>query len=228
MEVVVMKGMKQSIIMKPVPWPWMEHPAWDAEGVYAYKPNEKDFTHLGMAGELTPISCVHDEIANGMSEITLVHPLDEAGKYQFIKNDVVLRVPVPVRTTPALAALRSGMTVPPGKIKDVEKWRVRGGASRDDRRLWTFRKYCIGDTDITPPEYPPGFTPGTPWVAPGKVKGVIGVQAAATLLERFTTVEGGVLWFRVKTPAPTRLSGKIIRKCTITKKRSRAEIHMSR
>ena len=70
--------------------------------IYVYAANSDDFTTFGLVGALTPTSCVFEEEANGMSEITLEHPIDAWGKYQALEINNLLQVKVPVRTPPAI------------------------------------------------------------------------------------------------------------------------------
>lgn len=70
--------------------------------IYVYEPKCEDFTNFGLVGTLTPASCVFEEEANGMSEITLEHPMDDLGRYRALEINNLLMVPVPVRTTPEI------------------------------------------------------------------------------------------------------------------------------
>jgi len=69
--------------------------------VYIYG-NGQNFDGMGICGALTPVSCIHDEQAGGMSEVTLEHPFDELGKWEAIRTGRVLKCWVPVRETPQL------------------------------------------------------------------------------------------------------------------------------
>lgn len=69
---------------------------------YIYEGKGQDFDGLGLVGALTPTACVHDETANGNSEITLEHPFDELGKWSFLQRGRILKCWVPVRETPLL------------------------------------------------------------------------------------------------------------------------------
>ena len=68
--------------------------------IYVFKPKETDFSGIGEAGSLTPLSVVHTEVKNGMSELEIVHPFDEMGKWTFLQNGYNIIAEVPVRTTP--------------------------------------------------------------------------------------------------------------------------------
>lgn len=85
--------------------------------IYVYAADCEDFTNFGLVGALEPTSCTFEEEANGLSEITLEHPLDDFGKYTQLICNNILAVDVPVRTTPEINA---------GNIvTSVEKWVVR-------------------------------------------------------------------------------------------------------
>ena len=58
-----------------------------------------DFSGNGI-GPLCPTSCEVSETLNGAYEVTMVHPLDELGKWQRIESWRILRVPVPAAMTP--------------------------------------------------------------------------------------------------------------------------------
>ena len=47
--------------------------------IFVYPPDCTDFSTNGN-GALSPISCEVTETLNGEYEVTLVHPIDEAGK----------------------------------------------------------------------------------------------------------------------------------------------------
>ena len=70
--------------------------------IYVYDHKCEDFTNFGLVGALTPISCIFEEEADGMSEITLEHPMDEYEKYKALQYNRLLMVEVPVRTTPEI------------------------------------------------------------------------------------------------------------------------------
>lgn len=47
---------------------------------------------------LMPTSCIMREKAGGSYELTLTHPIDQAGKWQHLQPMALLKVPVPVKT----------------------------------------------------------------------------------------------------------------------------------
>ena len=94
--------------------------------IFIYSANETDFTHNGL-GDLTPTACTVEEHANGMYALSMAHPIDETGKWTKIANNCVLKVPVPVRTTPEI-----NISVPDTPIIDgnYEIWKVKTQGGR--------------------------------------------------------------------------------------------------
>ena len=64
-----------------------------------YAPNATDFSTLGL-GALAPYECTVEEQAGGMYELTMTHPMDEAGKWLNIGVGCIVKAPAPVRETP--------------------------------------------------------------------------------------------------------------------------------
>ncbi len=58
-----------------------------------------DFSNNGL-GPVNPQSCIVTEMLNGEWELTLVHPIDELGKWQRLAEGNILRAPVPAGMTP--------------------------------------------------------------------------------------------------------------------------------
>ena len=85
--------------------------------VYVYPADCQEFTSFGLVGALTPTSCIFEEEANGISEITMQHPIDAFGRHTQLIADNLLKVDVPVRTTPEI---KNGVIV-----TVVEQWAVR-------------------------------------------------------------------------------------------------------
>lgn len=85
--------------------------------IYVYASDCEDFTNFGLVGALTPASCVFEEEANGLSEITMEHPLDALGKYTQLACNNILMMEVPVRTTPEIYNNQI--------VTSVEQWIVR-------------------------------------------------------------------------------------------------------
>ena len=96
--------------------------------VYIFDKGCDDFASFGLVGALAPEECTFEEEANGMSELTLVHPLDAMGKYTAIERERILMAEVPVRTTPEIDG---------GKIvTSVEKWSVKATATKAERTIY--------------------------------------------------------------------------------------------
>ena len=68
-----------------------------------------DFSGNGI-GPLCPSSCEVSETLNGEYELTMVHPLDELGKWQRIESGRILRVPVPSAMTPHVNLITQATT----------------------------------------------------------------------------------------------------------------------
>ena len=94
-----------------------------------------DFSNNGL-GPVTPQSASVTETLNGEYELTLVHPLDEAGKWQRLAEGRILRAPVPAAMTPQVELIRQPST-------GTEIYRV--STNRDPLRLrsGTGTKYRI-------------------------------------------------------------------------------------
>lgn len=101
----------------------------DIKHVYVYSPDNEDYSTIGECGALPATSCALEEIGNGLSEITLEHPLDGMGKYLFLQNDAVLKAWVPVRTTPEI---ENGEFV-----TRVENWTVSRTATKRQRYVYS-------------------------------------------------------------------------------------------
>lgn len=98
--------------------------------IFVYAHDCADFDNIGLAGSLTPLSVLHSEIKNGMSELEVVHPIDEAGKWAFLQEGYILQAEVPVRTLPEIGA--DGVMV-----TETERWTVRGAATKGQRKVYS-------------------------------------------------------------------------------------------
>lgn len=98
--------------------------------VYVFAPNETDFSTMGLCGPLTPTRCEHQEKRNGLSQLTLVHPIDDAGRWKTLTPGCVLSAEVPVRTTAEIDEDGNLVTT-------VEKWRMRTTATKAQRGLYS-------------------------------------------------------------------------------------------
>lgn len=100
--------------------------------IYVYDKACEDFTNFGLVGALTPTECTFEEEANGQSEITLEHPLDDFGRFTVLQRDNLLIAEVPVRTTPEI---QNGAIV-----TSVEKWTVKPEATITKAQRTIYRK----------------------------------------------------------------------------------------
>ncbi len=97
--------------------------------VYLYAQDADDFECTGLVGALWPTKCEHEEIAGGMSAVTLVHPMDEEGRWRHIARGCILKCDTRVRTTPEITG---------GQIvTTVEIWSVKTTASKSERYVFT-------------------------------------------------------------------------------------------
>ena len=71
----------------------------DGSLICIYPEDCTDFSTNG-AGTLLPQSCTVTETLNGEYELTLVHPIDEHGKWRRLMEGCILRAPVPAAMTP--------------------------------------------------------------------------------------------------------------------------------
>ena len=67
--------------------------------ICVYTPDCTDFSGNGI-GPVSPLSCTVTETLNGEWELTLEHPLDDAGKWRRLVEGCILRAPVPAAMTP--------------------------------------------------------------------------------------------------------------------------------
>ena len=77
--------------------------------VTIYAADASDFTDNGL-GVLEPSSCVVNEIAGGMYELELEHPMDDAGRWMRLQDNRILKAPTPVRDAPIIYTLEEGLT----------------------------------------------------------------------------------------------------------------------
>lgn len=116
--------------------------------IYVYASDCSDFTSFGLVGALTPTSCIFEEEANGLSEITLEHPIDAMGRYTQLATNNLLMVNVPVRTTPEI----NGNTI----VTSVEKWTVKNYISKADRTMYKRRSVSDPKKDVKVKVLPAG------------------------------------------------------------------------
>lgn len=100
--------------------------------VYIYDAETDDFSTIGMCGKLTPISCEFEEEANGMSELTLEHPIDANGRFMLFVPGRLLKATVPVREVPEIDDNSQLVTT-------IEVWNVRSDATKLERTVYNKR-----------------------------------------------------------------------------------------
>ena len=69
--------------------------------ICVYPADCTDFSNNGL-GAVSPMSCTVTETLNGEWELTLVHDIDEHGKWTRLSEGCVLRAPVPAAMTPSV------------------------------------------------------------------------------------------------------------------------------
>lgn len=69
--------------------------------ICVYPADCTDFSSNGF-GAVTPMSCTVTETLNGEWELTLVHDIDERGKWTRLSEGCILRAPVPAAMTPSV------------------------------------------------------------------------------------------------------------------------------
>lgn len=94
-----------------------------------------DFSTNGI-GLVTPSSCTVTETLNGEYELTLVHPLDDSGKWKRLVEGCIIRAPVPAAMTPQIDISTPAQSA---------TWIYKVSTSRDPLRLrsGTGTKYKI-------------------------------------------------------------------------------------
>ena len=98
--------------------------------ICVYPADCTDFSTNGN-GILAPLSAEVTETLNGEYELTLVHPIDKAGKWQRLVEGCILRAPVPAAMTP-----RVNFTAP-GDDNRTEVWKVHTDFSGAETRKGT-------------------------------------------------------------------------------------------
>ena len=97
--------------------------------VYVYASGADDFDMMGLCGPLTPTRCEFTEKRNGLSQLTLDHPIDEMGRWAALVPGCILKAEVPVRTTPEI----DGTAL----VTTAEKWKIKTTATKGQRKLYS-------------------------------------------------------------------------------------------
>lgn len=63
--------------------------------IQVYSATNRDFTNNGDITLINCTSCDLDVTLNGTNAVTLVHPIDDEGRWKFIEKECVIKVPVP-------------------------------------------------------------------------------------------------------------------------------------
>ena len=100
--------------------------------ICVYPADCMDFSTNGN-GTLDPLSAVVTETLNGEYELELVHPIDDAGKWQRLVEGCILRAPVPAAMTP-----RVNFSAP-GDDSRTEVWRIETDFAGAETRRGTLR-----------------------------------------------------------------------------------------
>ena len=100
---------------------------------YIYDQDCDDFATLGLCGRLDEMVCTFEEEANGMSELTLEHPIDPEGRFALLLPGRILKATVPVRNIPELDEETLDYA------KSVQTWYVRKDASKIERSIYNKR-----------------------------------------------------------------------------------------
>ena len=100
--------------------------------ICVYPADCTDFSTNGN-GPLSPLSAIVTETLNGEYELTLVHPIDDAGKWQRLVEGCILRAPVPAAMTPRVSFSA------PGDDTRREVWRIETDFAGAETRKGTLR-----------------------------------------------------------------------------------------
>lgn len=95
-----------------------------------YPPDCTDFSTNGL-GTLDPEECDLDWVMNDLYEVTLTHPIDDVGKWTRLKEDYILRVPVPHGSMTPAVELPDNCY--PTDVSSRGKWRFTSATPVYDR-----------------------------------------------------------------------------------------------
>lgn len=99
-----------------------------------------DFSNNGL-GAVSPQSCSVTETLNGEWELTLVHSIDDEGKWQRLSEGYILRAPVPAASTPRVKLMSQTAGYEIYRITTVrDPLRLRSGTGTNYRILAQYRK----------------------------------------------------------------------------------------
>ena len=109
--------------------------------ICVYPADCTDFSTNGL-GPLTPQTCEVTETLNGEWELSLIHPLDDEGKWQRLTEGRILRAPVPAAMTPRmkLVDLSAGTVIYKVISPNGGKLNLRTGPGKNYKSLGLYRK----------------------------------------------------------------------------------------
>ncbi len=110
--------------------------------ICVYEPDCTDFSNNGL-GAVMPMSCTVTETLNGEWELTLVHAIDEFGKWTRLSEGRILRAPVPAAMTPRVNQVQarpSGGTMIYRVSTRRDPLRLRSGTGTKYRILGKYKK----------------------------------------------------------------------------------------
>ena len=100
---------------------------------YIYDQDCKDFSNIGLCGRLCESVCDFEEVANGMAELTMEHPIDEDGRYLLLVPGRIIKASVPVRNIPELDDDTQQY------VTTIERWYIRSDATKLQRSVYNKR-----------------------------------------------------------------------------------------
>lgn len=163
--------------------------------IYIYRPDCTDFSTIGECGRLDATLCDCEMVANGMIEIKLEHPLDRLERYRLLQCDWILKVEIPVLTTPVI---ENG-----AYVTTVETWKVSAGATKAQRGVYSKaengsrKKTLKAGTQVTVVSAP---ATGTRWkIKAGKTTGWMEAAALEDGVEE--TIEASASGIEAVTPS---------------------------
>ena len=107
--------------------------------ICVYPANCTDFSGNGL-GAVTPMSCTVTETLNGEWELTLVHDIDERGKWTRLSEGCILRAPVPAAMTPSVGLVTQQYQT---STYDVQIYKITTKSGPLHLRSGTGTKYKI-------------------------------------------------------------------------------------
>ena len=111
----------------------------DSPMICVYPADCTDFSNNGL-GAVTPMSCTVTETLNGEWELTLVHDIDERGKWTRLSEGCILRAPVPAAMTPSVGLVTQQYQT---STYDVQIYKITTKSGPLHLRSGTGTKYKI-------------------------------------------------------------------------------------